>query len=43
MAYYSVDVLMILGSVLVAFLFCLYNALPYLLRACRGSRKMKVL
>merc|ERR1712117_233311 len=43
LAYYSVDVLAILGSTLVVFLFCLYNTLPHLLRACRSSRKQKVL
>jgi len=43
LAYYSVDVLLILGSALVVFLLCLYNILPHLLRACRSSRKQKEL
>jgi len=43
LAYYSVDVLVILASSLVIFLLCLYNLLPHLLRACCASRKIKVL
>jgi len=43
LAYYSVDVLVILGSSLAALIFCLYHLLPHLFRACCGSRKQKVL
>ena len=43
LAYYSVDVLAILATLLVLITYSLYHLLPHLLRACCGSRKMKVL
>ena len=43
LAYYSVDVLAILALVVTFFIYSLYHLLPHLLRACFGSRKMKVL
>ena len=43
LAYYSVDVLAILATLLVLTTYSLYHLLPHLLRACCGSRKMKVL
>ena len=43
LAYYSVDVLAILATLLVLTTYSLYQLLPHLLRACCGSRKMKVL
>ena len=43
LAYYSVDVLAIIATLLVLTTYSLYHLLPHLLRACCGSRKMKVL
>ena len=43
LAYYSVDVLAIIALLVAFFTYSLYHLLPHLLRACCGSRKMKVL